>query len=422
MPVTAPRPLRRWSRIWRYLVAAGVALVLWFAVAFDLLPRDDVVMPDEAVGALGAAMLLDLLFGVVSLALLPLRRRFPTAIAAVTGALSALSGAAVGAAILAAVSMGTRRRWGGAVGVGAVWLAAGAVYEGVYRPALPGGEASTAYALAASAVALAVYAACVATGFYIGARRELLATLQERAETAEREQALRAEAARDAERTRIAREMHDVLAHRISLVAMHAGALTYRTDLTPAETAGTAAIIEENAHSALIELRQVLGVLRAGAPDLVDDAEAEPPQPSLRELRALLAETVEAGTPVHLDIASLPGPPGGAPTDAGSDAGALALLPVTLSRTAFRIVQEALTNARKHAPGAAVALRLAREGTRLTVEVRNATTGQAPRGVPGAGLGLTGLEERASLAGGVLTHGVDDAGAFLVTASLPWEH
>ncbi len=405
--------------MWRYLAAVGVAALLWLVVAIDVLPHD-APLPGDAMDVLTAALVLDLSLGVVALALLPLRRRRPVLIAGASAALSAVSASAVGASTLAAVSMSTRRRWEGAAVVGLVWGVAGAVYQGLYRPALPGVGSSIQYMAVTWAVTIAVYVASAATGFYIGARRELLETLHERAETAEREQALKAEAARESERTRIAREMHDVLAHRISLVAMHAGALTYRTDLTPAETAGTAAIIEENAHHALVELRQVLGVLRAGRPGPADPA--EPPQPSLRELGSLLAETAEAGTPVSLEVDGLAEGPGGAPDGDGADADALASIPPTLSRTAFRIVQEALTNARKHAPGAAVALRLARDGDTLTVEVSNATPRTAPRGIPGGGLGLTGLRERASLAGGALAHGVDDTGAFVVTASLPWEH
>ena len=102
----------------------------------------------------------------------------------------------------------------------------------------------------------------LATGMYIGARRELVASLHDRAERAEREQALRVEQAQANERARIAREMHDVLAHRMSLVAMHAGALAYRTDLSPEQTRHAAEVIQANAHRALADLREVLGLLR----------------------------------------------------------------------------------------------------------------------------------------------------------------
>ena len=253
--------------------------------------------------------------GVVALALLPLRRRRPLLVAGLTAALSSVSASAVGASTLAAVSMSTRRRWAGAAVVGVVWAVAGAFYQGLYRPALPGVESSIPYMLVTGAVTIAVYVASVATGFYIGARRELLDTLQERAETAEREQALKADAAREAERTRIAREMHDVLAHRISLVAMHAGALTYRTDLTPAETAGLPRSSRRTPTTRWSSSARCSGCSAPGPQDL--EGQTEPPQPSLRELGSLLAETAEAGTPVRLDADGLAEPGGAAPPRAG---------------------------------------------------------------------------------------------------------
>ena len=216
-----------------------------------------------------------------------------------------------------------------------------------------------------------LYGLAIITGFYVRARRELVASLHERVLTAEREQALTTEAARDAERTRIAREMHDVLAHRISLVAMHAGALAYREDLTREQTAETAATIQANAQLALAELRQVLGVLRAGrVPDGV-----EAPQPTLAELAALLADVREAGSQVQLDVLGL----------RECD---LAKIPATLSRTWFRIVQEALTNARKHAPGEPVSVRLTGEPGGF-LDARGAQPGRRRRGhrwrSPGSG-------------------------------------
>ena len=126
---------------------------------------------------------------------------------------------------------------------------------------------------------------------YIGSRRELLATLRERADTAEAEQAARVAQARTAERAQIAREMHDVLAHRISLVTMHAGALTYREDLTADEMRATAAVIQENSHQAMVELREVLGLLRDGP----GDSAPELPQPSAVDLPALLDEARASG-------------------------------------------------------------------------------------------------------------------------------
>ncbi|KGM13378.1 sensor histidine kinase [Cellulomonas bogoriensis] len=414
MPAPPPPPLRPWSRAWRYLLVIGVGLFVWAVVGEDLIPDASSPLPEEVLARINAAILLDLALGAIGAGLLPLRRRYPVVVASVTALLTSFSGSAVAPASLAAVSMSTWRRWRGVVVTGVAWVGAGAVYEGLYRPSLP--VLDTIPAMIAAGLVLVVYAACVATGFYIGARRELLTTLRDRAETAEREQVLKADAAREAERTRIAREMHDVLAHRISLVAMHAGALTYRTDLTPQETAQTAKVIQDNAHGALTELRHVLGVLRTddAGPDQ-GPALPEPPQPSLRELPALLAENAEAGTQVDLDVTGMPQ---GEPPAVTA---ALGAPPATLSRTVFRVVQEVLTNARKHAPGATVTLRLAGEpGGSLHLEAYNPVPDGARPGLPGAGMGLTGLQERAALAGGTLTHGVDDEGRFVVTATLPW--
>ena len=143
-------------------------------------------------------------------------------------------------------------------------------------------------------------------------------------------------------------------------------------------------------------------MLRAGrVPDGV-----EAPQPTLAELAALLADVREAGSQVQLDVLGL----------RECD---LAKIPATLSRTGFRIVQEALTNARKHAPGQPVSVGLAGEpGGFLELEVRNRVGVSAGQGVPG--VGLTGMTERAELAGGALTYGGQPDGSFLVRARLPW--
>ena len=234
---------------------------------------------------------------------------------------------------------------------------------------------------------------------YIGSRRELLASLRERAETAESEQAARLAQARTAERTRIAREMHDVLAHRISMVTMHAGALSYRDDLTPEQVRETAGIIQENSHQALAELRQVLGVLREGP----GDADPERPQPSAVDLPALLEDARESGMNVSGDLG---------PVDS---------IPDLLGRTAYRVVQEGLTNARKHAPDTLVSVALSGgPGDGLTIEVRNPLRIGSPLDVPDSGLGLVGLAERAALAGGRLHHGVTADREFALTVWLPW--
>ncbi len=412
-PVVAPPRLGPWSRTWRYLVAVGVGLTLWVVTVADV--SSTATTGDE--GRVGAVLLLDLVVGVLALCLLPLRRRKPVLTAVLLSAATAVSGFAVGPAVLATVSLSTRRRWREVLPVAGVWLASGVVYEWIYRTGAQGEQLSPMLTFIAVAAGMLGLGLVVATGFYIGARRELLQTLQQRAEAAERAQESRAAEARQSERTRIAREMHDVLAHRISLVAMQAGALAYRDDLSREQITASAETIRDSAHRALGELREVLGVLRTDEPTVPTEREA--PQPTLAELPALLADAVEAGGPVHLDVTGLP----------GGDRTALADLPETTSRTAFRILQEALTNARKHAPGQEVRVRLAgAPGDRLLLEARNpvpvpagaAAAGAGVPGVPGAGLGLVGVAERVQLLGGSLEHGVAPDGRFAVRVWLPW--
>jgi signal transduction histidine kinase len=244
----------------------------------------------------------------------------------------------------------------------------------------------------------------VAVGAYVGARRDLVRTLLERAERAETAQLLRAEQARLSERTRIAQEMHDVLAHRISLVALHAGGLEVNPAVGAPQVERSAALIRTTARQALEDLRGVLGVLRA---DTSADGTDLLPQPTLADVDRLIGASAEAGVAVRL-VDELPA--GSAP-------------PPLLGRTAYRVVQEGLTNVHKHAPGATAGVRLAgAPGAVLEVEVRNArpVSGQAAPLVPGSGLGLVGLRERVELAGGSLEAGPQAGGGFAVRARLPW--
>ncbi|MET0190083.1 MAG: histidine kinase, partial [Pseudonocardia sediminis] len=260
--------------------------------------------------------------------------------------------------------------------------------------------------LIANAIAVG---AVLGWGMYIGSRRELMWTLRNRAERAEAEQELRVAQARSNEQARIAREMHDVLAHRISLLSVHAGALEYRSAaaadgtaaaLPPGELRDAAAVVRDNAHRALEDLQEVLHVLRDPASG---DGSWSPP-PSADRLPALLAEARSGGQPVRADLAD----------DVDE-------LPEVLQRSVYRIVQEGLTNARKHAPGAEVRVRVGGgQGGELVVEIVNAVpVGVTGREIPGAGTGLTGVAERVTLHGGTLTHGVD-AGRFRLVARIPW--
>ena len=412
--ITALRP---WSRIWRYLIVIVTGLLLWIIIANDYLGPDPDDVVGDAAAVIGAALLLDLLLGVLAICLLPLRRRLPVIVALVTTLFTAFSASAFGAAGLAVISLSTRRHVKPVIGIGLAWMAATLFYEFALRSSVATSAPDFPSTWVTGGLALAVYAVCTIMGFYIGARRELLASLHDRLANAEREQALREDSAREAERTRIAREMHDVLAHHISLISLHAGALSYRTDLRREEAATAATVIQSNAQLALTELREILGVLRNSRHD--DDVDrpagrggarpVEPPQPTLRELPALLADARDAGTEVVLDADELE----------------MAAESESMSRTAYRIVQETLTNARKHAPGETVTVRLRRTLEHVRIEVENrlpaaAAAHDSPADARGSGVGLTGLRERAELAGGTLEHGVTREGLFRVRASLPW--
>ncbi|MDP9792280.1 signal transduction histidine kinase [Catenuloplanes nepalensis] len=248
-----------------------------------------------------------------------------------------------------------------------------------------------------AAVLLMADLVLVTAGLLLRSHRALIRSLEERARQAEEGQRLRVEEARHLERERLAREMHDVLAHRISLLAVHAGALEVRRGASEEETRA-AGVIRECAYDALEDLREVIGVLRA-APDA--DPDADRPQPGLAELGALVEESRRAGAWVDFTA----GLPGDDPGRAG--------------RHVYRIVQEGLTNARKHAPGARVRVTVGGgPGDGLSVELTNPAA--VSGGLPGAGAGLIGLRERVDLVGGRIEHGWTETGDFRLRAWLPW--
>jgi signal transduction histidine kinase len=405
MPVPRSRAARLWGEVWRVLAAALAGMIAGALIAYEV---------DAGERSFSDPLwALEFLGGLLGLCLLPLRRRAPLTVALTLSLVSAVSVTVVGAAAIAVISLATRRRWWRLAVVGVAFVVAGWLYGELHPVVEAPGYLTTLDVVGG----IVIYALLVWIGAYIGLRREHLASLRERAETAEREQAGRVAQARANERARIAREMHDVLAHRMSLVAMHAGALAYRTDLPPEKVAETAAVVQTNAHAALSELRQVLGVLReTDGVGLSDDAgggagaaRPERPQPTLADLDDLLDETRASGAEVRLE----------------RRAQRLEELPEAVSRHAFRIVQEALTNARKHAPWAPVTVVVdgePGEGLALTVRnpVRSVGPQPAPVGAPPpSGLGLIGLTERAELVGGRLAYGAA-GGAFVVSAWLPW--
>lgn len=249
-------------------------------------------------------------------------------------------------------------------------------------------------------IALLVYVGLpLVVGLWVGARRQLVVSLRERAERAEREQAARSDRARAEERARIAREMHDVVAHRVSLIVLHAGAL--EVSAKDPQTAETADLIRTTGREALADLRTVLGVLRSQDP-IADKSLALAPQPVLDDLDRLLDQSRSVGIDVRR-----------------TDVGEVRPLPVTVERTAYRVIQEALTNVHKHAGAvrASVVLTYGADGLEVIVENEPSAGGATP--MPASGFGLVGLAERVHLVGGTLTSRARGDGGFVVRASLP---
>lgn len=264
-------------------------------------------------------------------------------------------------------------------------------------------------ALANSVVPFAELVALpLVAGLWVSARAQVVVALRDRAKRLEHEQRARAEQARAQERTRIAREMHDIVAHRVSLMVLHAGALEVGT---PDErTAQVAALIQGIGREALVNLRETLGVLRSPHPCTAADADAVPdddrvplaPQPMLADLDRLLDQSRSLGISIRRH-----------------DEGTVRPLPAMVERTAYRLVQEALTNVHKHAADTPTDVFLRYLPGTLEVIVRNGVSTVAVKPLPGAGLGLTGLRERVALAGGEFEAGLVPGGGFRIHARLP---
>lgn len=325
-----------------------------------------------------------------------LRRRWPVGLAVAAGLVSVYATSAGGAALIALFTVAVHRRFTVVAPIVAGYALVPFLTL-LVRPDVPVGPWSQI--VLGIVFALAV----LAWGMFVRARRQ---SLRERAGRVEAEQELRVAEARQGERNRIAREMHDGLAHRLSLLSLHAGALELRPDAAPEEVARAAGVVRDSAYQALEDLREVIGVLRTGVDGSAETPER--PQPTLADLPDLVDQSRRAGMPVRLDWQ----------TDA------LSTVPAGVGRSAYRIVQEGLTNARKHAPGSEVAVTVrATPGDGVTVEIRNPCPtgmGSGCTAIPGAGIGLIGLTERAALAGGRLEHGPTPAGEFRLWAWLPW--
>ena len=331
---------------------------------------------------------------IVAIAGLALRGRFPLGVALLVGVLLLLSPATIGAAFVIQATVARRIGRPAVVLLSATWLLAAKVLALLVGPlGSPWDTPSTVE----TTIAVAGLVIATLVGWLASSRA---AESRSRADTDKARQDAelgRLDRARLAERERIAREMHDVLAHRLSLVAMHAGVLVYRSDLTAEETHDTAQLIQHNAQQSLDELRGVLSTLRG------PDASPEPPQPTLSEVPVLVADTGR-GQAVDLQFE----------VDASA-------VPKVISRHAYRVVQESLTNARKHAPGAPVLVQVTgRPGDTLRVRVTNPVADLIQSDRTGAGFGLLGVTERAETVGGTVSYGIDD-GRFVVDVGLPWE-
>ncbi|WP_107308532.1 histidine kinase [Streptomyces qaidamensis] len=381
----AGRRPRRTARDWVvdfscFLLAVGVGLTAVEALADNPHVPDGLAVVDQVIGALACAAVW-------------LRRRWPLGLAVALTPLNVFSDTSGAAGLIALFTLAVHRPFRYVAWVGGVNVALVPLYYWV-RP-----EADLPYLVAVLFAGL-LTVAVVGWGMFVRAKRQLMVSLQDRARRAETEARLRAEQGQRLAREAIAREMHDVLAHRLTLLSVHAGALEFRPDAPPAQTARAAGVIRESAHDALQDLREIIGVLRAGEPD-----DTGRPQPTLAALDTLVAESREAGMKVSL-VHRVEDP---------------AAVPSSVGRTAFRIAQEGLTNARKHAPGTDVTVTVTgAPGTGLDVLVHNPPPeGEVPP-VPGSGQGLIGLTERATLAGGRLEHGPTPQGGFEVRAWLPW--
>jgi signal transduction histidine kinase len=376
--------MRLRARIWPGLRTRGI--VLEFALA---------LLSTVAIGAGGATgdrgpvsvAVFSVLTAVVFVLTLTLRRRAPFLPFLLSALLSLVSPAINGALTVLGYAVGRYDgRWPARIA---------AALTGVLVVARPwdGGPAGEQVSRWLGGAVLVLLPGAV--GIYVRTRAQLLAALRERAERAEAEQELLARDAVLTERTRIAREMHDAVGHRVSLMVLQAGAI----EMAAGDSDRVSTLAEQvqvAGRQALDELRQAVGVLRSG------EAEEAPlaPQPGLDDLERLVKEWRTAGMAVDLH----------APAAISTD-------PVT-SRAAYRIVQEALTNAGKHAPGAQVTVDVDRQEHELVVRVRNGAH-RPVDDAPGGGFGLIGLRERVRTLGGRFRAEPRLDGGFEVEAVLP---
>ncbi|MGD1220109.1 MULTISPECIES: sensor histidine kinase [Streptomyces] len=383
-------------------------------------------------------------FGAIAGSVLLLRRKWPIAVVlvsiAITPAQMGFLMGLVGLYTLAASEL-PRRIIGALAGMsfaGMLIVTFVRAHQGVVRGDVTMGDWFVPFISITTAIGMT--APPVLLGLYVGARRRLMESLRERADSLERELQLlaeraeeRAEWARNEERTRIARDMHDVVAHRVSLMVVHAAALQAVARKDPEKAVKNAALVGDMGRQALTELREMLGVLRTGeGTDTRASSAAVPPAPSvplaavgaaaaaaasraaddsvdgpcLAELDELVGQSAAAGMVVELSVHG----------DVRDYAPAV-------EQTAYRVVQEALTNVHKHAAGAKTHVRLAHRVSEIAMQVENECPPEpgdvSSVRLPSGGNGLLGMKERVAALGGVFVSGPTDAGGFRVSAVIP---
>ncbi|MFI5757526.1 sensor histidine kinase [Streptomyces sp. NPDC051569] len=380
----------------------------------------------------GLLVPLGVIFGLLAGSVLLVRRRWPFAVVLVSIAITpAEMGYLMGLVGLysLAASEAPRRIVGALAGMSLVATLIVTFVRARQNVTDNGFDSAAWYVpLVAVLMSLGLTAPPVLFGLYVGARRRLMESLRERADSLEQELSLladraeqRAEWARTEERTRIAREMHDVVAHRVSLMVVHAAALQAVALKDPSKAVKNAALVGDMGRQALTELREMLGVLRAGEQVAAREAAGVPlaavgvaaaaaaaaaaeDGPGMGDIEALVGQSRDAGMVVELSVQ-----------------GAWRPYPPEVEQTAFRVVQEALTNVHKHAAGAKVRVRLAHREAEVAMQVENGPSdgGARDAGLPSGGNGLVGMRERVTALGGVFVSGVTDAGGFRVSAVLP---
>jgi signal transduction histidine kinase len=272
-------------------------------------------------------------------------------------------------------------------------IAAGIIGVTVVVMALSIGEDPAGDALFIGGILFAVWGAASV----VRSRHELAADLAARTVELEQEREEKAKLAVVEERARIARELHDVVAHSISIMVVQAGAERRAIGDERPETSEVLETIEKTGRSAMAEMRRLLGMLRRS-----DDELALAPQPSLRYLDDLVSQVREAGMPVDLKVEGSPRP-----------------LPAGIDLSAYRIVQEALTNALKHAGPASARVVIRYGPSELDIEIADDGSAPAPESPKPDGHGLVGMRERVALFGGDLATGRPVGGGYAVRARLP---